>query len=83
MPTFAEIQRERKSVVREIRRTQRAMDTRIERLERTLFRLLDRKTLLSAKDALRIAQDWNNVLDAGRGLEAKIRDAMMIFVEVG
>jgi hypothetical protein len=50
--TQAQVQRERKSLLREIRRRQRRADTNIERLERRIFALLDRKTLIEPSDAL-------------------------------
>ena len=69
MATFAEIRTERKNALRYVRRTQRAFDTELERMERTIFRLLDRKTVLTGDDALRISRMWNAVNGKARDFE--------------
>lgn len=54
MATEAELQRERKEALRQVRRVQRAADTMIEKMERKLFKLLDRKTLIQERDAVEL-----------------------------
>lgn len=55
MATLAELQRERKAALREVRRRQRSLDTDLEKLERLIFSMLDRKTLITTSDAIKIA----------------------------
>jgi hypothetical protein len=52
--TFAELQRQRKAALREVRRRQRAADSSLERMERRIFNLLDRKTLIDVEDAIEL-----------------------------
>ena len=75
MATFAEVQRKRKEALREVRRRQRATDSSIERMERRIFRLLDRKTLLNVNDAIELYDKYykefiSNVRLLERGLIA-------------
>lgn len=78
MATLAELQRERKTALREVRRRERSLDTELERLERRIFRLLDRKTLITTADALNVADRINALGQLLRQLESGVAD----FVEV-
>ena len=73
MPERVKLQSARKAYLREVRRRQRAADTAIERMERRLFALLDRKTLIDAEDALDFVDRywkpfWETVKDLEKGL---------------
>ena len=74
MATFAEIRQERKKALSSVRRTQRQLDSQVEVMERTIFRLLDRKRVLTADDALRLAQIWDHTLDQARAVEKALAD---------
>jgi len=70
----AALQRVRKQALREVRRRERAADTAIEKIERRLFTLLDRKTLITHEVALTIVPYWNDFLSRVNDLEAGITD---------
>lgn len=74
MATFAEVRAERKRALQEVRRRQRAHDSEIERMERTIFRLLDRKTVLESKDAVRLAEHYSSLTQSLRRLEQGLTD---------
>jgi len=76
--TLAELQRERKTSLREVRRRERALDTELERMERRIFRLLDRKTLITTDDSIGLADRVNSLGRLLRDLEVGVAD----FVEV-
>jgi len=70
----AALQRVRKAALREVRRRERAADTAIEKIERRLYTLLDRKTLITHEVALTIVPYWNDFLSRVNDLEAGITD---------
>lgn len=70
----AALQRVRKAALREVRRRERATDTAIEKIERRLFVLLDRKTLITHEVALTIVPYWNAFLSRVNDLEAAVTD---------
>ena len=61
--TFAQIRMERKRALRAVRLRQREMDSAIERMERRIFALLRRKTVLTVKDAKDLNALWNSIGD--------------------
>lgn len=77
-PSAAELQRQRKSSLREVRRRQRAADTAIERIERRLFTLLDRKTLITREVALSLVPLWNDYIAKTRDLEKGLADFISV-----
>ncbi|MBA7552677.1 hypothetical protein ES705_45247 [subsurface metagenome] len=77
-PSAAELQRQRKSALREVRRRQRAADSSMERLERRLFALIDRKTLISPESALTLIPLWNDLIKGVRDVENGITDFISI-----
>lgn len=72
MATQAEERRKRKAGLRQVRRTQRTFDTAIEKLERRIFRLLDRKTLITIESASDLTDLYEDVLRAQRQFEADL-----------
>lgn len=74
----AELQRERKAALREVRRKQRAADTRIEKIERRIMTLLNRKILITQESARTIVPLWNDYVGANRALETAIADFISI-----
>lgn len=76
--TFAEVRAERKVYLRFLRKSQRAFDTELERFERTIFRLLDRKTVLDVRDGQRLAEHWRKTVDKARGIEKGLADFFFI-----
>jgi len=58
MAEQAATQSQRKAALREIRRRQRYADTLIERIERRLFALLDRKSLVDEEDAIELYEKY-------------------------
>ena len=76
--TFADVRRDRKLYLRFVRKAQRAVDTQIERMERTIFRLLDRKTVLDVRDADRLAEHWRQVTAEQRKVEKSLADFYFI-----
>lgn len=76
--TFAEIRRERKEALRDVRKVQRAMDSSIERLERRIFTLLNRKTVIDRPAALTLVPLWNNFIETG----SKFQRALADFIEI-
>ncbi|MBA7550014.1 hypothetical protein ES705_42519 [subsurface metagenome] len=76
--TFAQLQRERKAALREVRRVQRATDTQIERIERRLFVLLDRKTLITRDVAMAFVPMWNKFFSQVKELERALADFISV-----
>ena len=76
--TFAEIRSERKIYLRFLRKSQRAFDTELERFERTIFRLLDRKTVLDVRDGQRLAAHWRSTVEKARAIEKGLADFFFI-----
>ena len=54
MPLIAEYKKRVNAALREVRRRQRSADSSIERMERRIFALLDRKTLVDEEDAIEL-----------------------------
>jgi len=76
--TVYQLQQQRKSALRECRRRQRKADTAIEKIERRLFRLLDRKTLITEEDAMKLVPEWNDFMKQVRDLEHGLADFISI-----
>ena len=73
MPDRTRLQAARKQYLREVRRRQRTADTMIERMERRIYALLDRKTLIDAEDGLELYDRywrpfWSAVQDLEKGM---------------
>lgn len=73
MPSLSEYRRMVAEALREVRRRERAADSSIERMERRIFALLDRKTLIDEEDAIQLYERYfkefhNLVKDLERGL---------------
>jgi len=77
-PSAAELQRDRKRAAREARRRQRAADTSIERIERRLFALIERKTLITPEAAETLVPLWNDYSSKNRDLEHALADFIAI-----
>ena len=54
------------------------MDSSIERLERLLFRLLDRKTVLVAEDAIKISRQIDFLYDPLQKLTNAVADFFIV-----
>ncbi len=74
MATFAEIKRVRKTALRHVRRAERAADSAIERLERRIFTLLDRKTIIDRDAALTMDPLYRDFFERVRQTERALRD---------
>lgn len=73
-PSAAELQRERKSAAREVRRKERDADTSIEKIERRIFALIERKTLITPEAAMSLVPLWNDFKAKVTDLEKSIAD---------
>lgn len=69
MARETELQRQRKAALRAYRRTQRRADTLIERVERRIFQLLDRKTLIVNEDLQSLVNFHNEFIAQVRVME--------------
>ena len=76
--TFAQIRAERKAALQEVRRKQRALDTYIERFERHIFRLLDRKTVLTGEDGLAIAKYIDSIYEPLNKMASAVADFYIV-----
>lgn len=54
------------------------MDSSIERLERRLMRLLDRKTALDTEDAMQLADMWRDVVRLSDGVSKSLSDFYIV-----
>lgn len=79
MATVAQLQSERKNALREVRRRERTADSQIERLEREIFRLLDRKTLLTVENAISLTDKYRTFVALVTDLEKSIVDFVEVF----
>lgn len=77
-PSVAELQRQRKQALREVRRRERAADTAIEKIERRLYTLQDRKTLITEEAASTLVPLWNDFQSKNRDLEKGLADFISI-----
>ena len=59
--TFAQIRQERKQALRQVRAAQSSLDSNIEKMERLIFRLLQRKTVLTTEDAKRLSDAYGKL----------------------
>lgn len=75
MPTVAQIQKERKDLIREIRRRERETDTTLEQLERRLLRLIDRKTLITAAEMRGLMGYYSRFFAKVQAMEKAIADS--------
>jgi len=73
-PSAAELQRERKKAAREARRKQRLADTAIEKIERRLFALIDRKTLITTEAAETLVPLYNDFKKKASDMEKALAD---------
>lgn len=80
MATFAQVKSERQRALREVRRRERQLDTDIERMERRIFRLLDRKTILQTKDASNLSTYYATLVQDMRALEQGLRDFYSVVI---
>lgn len=80
MATEAQIKRERKDGLRALRRLQREADTSIERLERRIFRLLDRKTPLNLESAETLVPLYNDFVKKAVAMENGLTDLLTLIV---
>lgn len=78
MPTQAQVQSVRKAALRELRRRQRECDSQIERMERRIFTLLDRKSLITAESIVSLAEQWNKFVQLSRRVEQGLIDLITI-----
>ena len=78
--TPAQVQSMRKAVFRAIRKAERATDTELEILERRLFQLLKRKTLLQPFTIKEVAMRYNAVVRKMKVLERAIIDGMIVMM---
>lgn len=78
MATYTEVKRERQAALRGVRSAQRATDSALERLERRLFRLLDRKTIIDREAALTIVPLYGDFTKEVRRMENAITDFITV-----
>jgi len=78
MANTAELKRERLAALREARKVQRTADTAMEVLERRIFRMLDRKTIIDRESALTLVPLWNDFIAKARLMEAALADFISI-----
>ena len=76
--TFAELKRQRKQALRGVRRIERSADTAIEKLERRIFRMLGRKTIIDRESALTLVPLYNEFIAEVRKLEKAIADFISV-----
>lgn len=81
MPTVAQVQSQRKAALREVRRRERAADSQIERIERRLFTLLDRKSLITPEAALTLVPLWSEFVSLSKRLEQGLSDFFEIVAQ--
>lgn len=78
MASIQELRRERIVALRAARKVQRTADTAMEVLERRIFRLLDRKTIIDGDSAMTLVPLWNDFIAKARLMEAALADFIMI-----
>lgn len=78
MPTQAQVQSQRKAALREVRRRERALDSQIERVERRLFVLLDRKSLVTPESVISLANLWSEYQRLNKAMEQGLIDLFTI-----
>ena len=81
MPTVAQVQSQRKAALREVRRRERAADSQIERIERRIFTLLDRKSLITPEAALTLVPLWSDYVSLNKKLEQGLSDFFEIVAQ--
>lgn len=79
--TFAQIRQERKAALRSIRGAQSNLDSNVEKLERLLFRLLQRKMVLTTDDARRIADAYSKLPSNMNELSKHIADFYILVAD--
>lgn len=80
MPTQAQARTAAKSRVRQIKRTLRTVDTKLEVMERRLNKLLERETLIQAKSFDSFLKELSQFFERVRDLERTIQLVMTIFL---
>ena len=78
MSEFTEAKRRRKEAVRAVRRAQRAVDTRLERIERRLFRLNNFKEIITRQNLESLIPMYNDFSREVRNLEKALADMFSI-----
>ena len=78
MPTPNEVKRDRLNALRMVRKAERAVDTKLEVLERRIYRLLDRKTVIQYDSANAIVPLYEDFVAQIRNLEQAITDFLII-----
>lgn len=78
MPSDAEVRRERKQALRQVRAAEKALDTEIERMERRLLRLLDRRTILTIKSAEELNRFYDQLVQRINNLQQSLTDYTII-----
>lgn len=78
MATLAELKRQRLASLRSVRRIQRAADTAIEKIERRLSSLSNRKTIIDAEAALTLVPLYNDFRDKVRTMEKALADFISV-----
>lgn len=78
MATIVELRRERIAALRSARKVQRAADTAIEVLERRMFRMLDRKTIIDRESALTLVPLWNDFIAKAKAMEKALADFISV-----
>ena len=78
MATAAQVRADRKRALRNVRRMERTLDTEIEKMERLLFRLLDRKTILTTEDAVRIGKAMDALIIPMNRLQSSVADFYIV-----
>lgn len=72
--TEREVQRERKLSLRTVKATERALDTALEQMERTIITLQRRKTLITMRDGERLLQYYDQTVKRMQSLETALAD---------
>lgn len=78
MATLYELKRRRLLALRAARRIEREADSAIERIERRMFTLLNRKTIIDQEAALTMVPLWNDFRKKVGVLERALADFISI-----
>lgn len=81
--TDAQVRRAREQALRSVRRKQRAMDTRIEVMERRLDRAIENKERITIVVAGSIIEDFKRLIKHLRVLEDALADMANVFSSTG
>ena len=81
--TDAAVRNAREQALRAVRRAQRALDTRIEVMERRLDRSIENKERITIIVAGSLIEDYKKIIERIRELEARLTDMGIIFATTG